>query len=228
MSQLPEFNPHLQSGTGQEKEFVHDAPPGSRASTVHPGAWWGSSFRFCMKLGGSFGQFLRSFHRKPSPSSMSRRTATFWPMPLPYPQVSKQGISESDADLKSIQFKKGVNLAVACLNWLHLRRPFHCPEEICMYQPLSKVQWRIVKFIEEVMAAWSVCEPITAESMGRSASKVEDIEAALGRLASLELDVGALLEESVVQASGSHSQARINSASLRACSENLRVRSSVS
>ncbi len=208
MDPASEFNPQLHSGAGQKTEFSGEAVPGSRASTVHPGAWWGSAFRFCMKLGGSFGQFLRSFHRKPSSSAMSRGTATFWPMPLPYPQTFRRGASEEQTDIRGLQFKKGVNLAVASLNWLHLRRPFQCPEEICLFQPLTKVQWRIVKFMEEVMIAWSVCEPVTAEAMGRSASKVEDIESALGRLASLELDVGVLLEESAIEASGSPCSSR--------------------
>ena len=197
----PEFNPQLQSGSGQKAEFDAEAPPGSRATTVHPGAWWAASFRFCMQLGSSFGQFLRSFHKKPSSSSNGRGTVTFWPMPLPYPRVFKQCISTKDFDLKKTQFQKGVNLTIACLNWLHLRRPQRCPEEICLF--LSKVQWRIVKFIEEVMVAWSDCEPVTSEAMGRSASKVEDIEAALGRLASLEMDVGVMLDEVSATASGS-------------------------
>ena len=199
----PEFNPQLQSGSGKKAEFDAEAPPGSRATTVHPGAWWAASFRFCMQLGSSFGQFLKSFHKKPSSSSNGRGTVTFWPMPLPYPRVFKQCISTKDFDLKKTQFQKGVNLTIACLNWLHLRRPERCPEEICLFQPLSKVQWRIVKFIEEVMVAWSDCEPVTSEAMGRSASKVEDIEAALGRLSSLEMDVGVMLDEVSATASGS-------------------------
>ena len=51
--------------------------------------------------------------------------------------------------------------------------------------------------------AWSDCEPVTSEAMGRSAGKVEDIEAALGRLASLEMDVGVMLDEVSATASGS-------------------------
>lgn len=162
----PDFNPQMQFGAGQDVEFDASAPPGSRASTVHPGAWWGSSFRFCMKLGSSFGQLLGSFHKKPSSSSNGRGTVTFWPMPLPYPKVFKQGISGEVPDLKQMQFQKGVNLAVACLDWLHLRRPARCPEEICLFQPLSKVQWRIVKFIEEVMVAWSVCSQLHQRQWG--------------------------------------------------------------
>ena len=42
----PDFNPQLQSGSGQKAEFDAEAPPGSRATTVHPGAWWADSFRF--------------------------------------------------------------------------------------------------------------------------------------------------------------------------------------
>ena len=36
------------------------------------------------------------------------------------------------------------------------------------------------------MGAWKSCGPIDASSMGRTASKVEDLESALGRLASFE------------------------------------------
>lgn len=58
------------------------------------------------------------------------------------------------------------------------------------------------KFMEQALAAWQECEPVTSEAMGRSAGKVEDIESALGRLASLEYAVDDSLNEFLPEASG--------------------------
>ena len=197
-----EFNPFLQSRVEDSDEFnTKHRPPGSRASTVEPGSWWASSFRFCKSLGGSFSAFLRSFHRKPLSPAMNRATAALWPMPMPYPRVFVHRPS-AEIDRKEDQLQKAVNLLVASLDWLHLRRAQVCPEEVLLFRPLSKVQWRVVKFMEQALAAWQECEPVTSEAMGRSAGKVEDIESALGRLASLEYAVDDSLNEILPEASG--------------------------
>ena len=51
------------------------------------------------------------------------------------------------------------------------------------------------------MQAWRVCEPITSDSMGKSAGKIEDIEMALHRLASLQLDSAEIFEEQFPESS---------------------------
>lgn len=152
-------------------------------------------------MGGSFAKFLKSFHRKPSTSRSTRGAAYFWPIPLPYPRCFVRGSEVDMEDTKDFKFRQGVNILVAALDWLHLRRSELCPEEICLFQPLSKVQWKIVKFIESAMQAWRFCEPITSESMGRSAGKIEDIETALHRLASLQLATSEFFEEQFPESS---------------------------
>ena len=197
-----EFNPLLKSRVEDSDEFnTKHRPPGSRASTVEPGSWWASSFRFCKSLGGSFSAFLCSFHRKPLSPAINRATAALWPMPMPYPRVFVHR-SSAEIDRKEDQLQKAVNLLVASLDWLHLPRAQVCPEEVLLFRPLSKVQWRVVKFMEQALAAWQECEPVTSEAMGRSAGKVEDIESALGRLASLEYAVDDSLNEFLPEASG--------------------------
>ncbi len=197
------FNPQLASPVGHHDALKtpKSSLPGSRASTVEPGSWWAASFRFCRSLGGSFAKFLKSFHRKPSTSTTTGGAACLWPIPLPYPKLFVQGSEAGFKEVKDFQFHQGVNILVAALDWLHLRRTELCPGEICLFQPLSKVQWRIVKFIESAMQAWRDCEPITSESMGRSAGKIEDIEMALHRLASLQLDTAEVFENEFPESS---------------------------
>ena len=199
-----DFNPLLRSRPNPlDDEFKKsDRPPGSRASTVEPGAWWASSFRFCKSMGGGFSAFLKSFHRKPSSPATSRATAVLWPMPMPYPKVFVHRSPSVIESRKDDQLQRAVNLLVASLDWLHLRRAQVCPEEVLLFRPLSKVQWRVVKFMEQALAAWQECEPVTSEAMGRSAGKVEDIEDALGRLASLEYSVDDSFNDILPQASG--------------------------
>lgn len=197
------FNPQLASPVGhhEDTQTSKDALPGSQASTVEPGSWWAASFRFCKSLGGSFSKFLKSFHRKPSTSTTTRGAVCFWPIPLPYPKCFVRGSDVALKETGEFKFQQGVNILIAALDWLHLRRSELCPEEICLFQPLSKVQWKIVKFIESAMQAWRTCDPITSDSMGRSAGKIEDIEMALHRLASLQLDTAEVFEEQFPESS---------------------------
>ena len=175
----------LHGSVGQHRQ----GPPGCRASTVHAHTWWTSSFRLLKRFGGVFSEFVRSFHRKPA-ILRDEGTAVLWPMPLPYPA---ELISTNSARTKS--FRRGVNLTVAALNWLHLRRPRTCPAEIVLFRKLTKLQWKIVRFIESALTAWDVSEPITATGMGRAASKVEDIEILLARLSSFETGLDSVMEE---------------------------------
>ncbi len=136
-----------------------------------------------------FVEIVRSFHRKPA-ILRDEGTAVLWPMPLPYPA---ELISTNSARTNS--FRRGVNLTVAALNWLHLRRPRTCPAEIVLFRKLTKLQWKVVRFIESALTAWDVSEPITATGMGRAASKVEDIEILLARLSSFETGLDSVMEE---------------------------------
>lgn len=178
-------------------EKVRRKVPGANARTVCPQQWLNSSFRFIRNLGGHFAGFLRSFHRKPATSSKLRSTALMWPMPLPYPGAFlKSALNENRA------FQRGVNLCVASLNWIHLRRPETCPPEIVLFEKLGKKQWQIVHQIEGCLKAWMDCPPITSEAMGRTAAKVEDIEAAVYRLGAFESQAFAVFDELFTDSSG--------------------------
>lgn len=122
-------------------------------------------------------------------------------MALPFPRSFLLD-AEKGSCSQDVAFEKAVNLTVATLNWLHLRRPASCPDEIVLFQPLGKVQWRIVRFLQEAMTAWNLCKPVDAVAMGRTAGRVEEIEVALSKLASFESEVNHLFEDSLFGTSG--------------------------
>ena len=171
-----------------EGSFLHDISEEQQSSSrgFHP------SFRFLAKVGGDFAYFVRSFHRRPATTSSSGCTARMWPFPLPYPKLM---VGSAGLDKKDMSFKRGVNLVVAALNWLHLRRPRVCPLECVLFMPLSKLQWKVVRHIELLMRAWKTTECITAENMGRAAAKVENIDELLVRLSTFEDGVASTFEE---------------------------------
>ena len=185
-----------------EGSFLHDLSEDRSASSrsFHPSTWWCASFRFLTKVGGDFAHFVRSFHRRPATTSSSGCTARMWPFPLPYPKLM---VGSSDLSRDDISFKRGVNLVVAALNWLHLRRPRVCPLECVLFMPLSKLQWKVVRHIELLMRAWKTTECITSENMGRAAAKVENIDELLTRLSTFEDGVASTFEESQPSLSGS-------------------------
>lgn len=107
-------------------------------------------------------------------------------MPLPYPSALKPRDCIPEVDKKAVSFEKSLNLAVLVLNWLHLRRPSVAPLEVVIGTPLSKVQWRVVRHLEFVMAGCKEASPISAHEMGRTAAKMEDIETFIGKLQQFE------------------------------------------
>eukprot|EP00438_Fugacium_kawagutii_P021002 Skav228367 [mRNA] locus=scaffold1981:191093:195553:+ [translate_table: standard] len=115
-------------------------------------------------------------------------------MPLPYPGVFKSRKCKSEADPvhnpefepNDRAFQLGVNLVVLVLNWLHLRRPGTAPQSIVLGQRLNRLQWRVVRQMEGLMEACKVTSPISANDMGRTAGKIEQLEDALSRLSVFE------------------------------------------
>ena len=162
-------------------------------------SWWASCFRTVSKLGGHLASFMKSFHRRTATPASSRCTALLWPMPMPYPSAvsGSAGFSEETAWLR------GVNLVVVILDWLHLRRPMTCPAECVLFQPLSRLQWRAVRQIEATMGAWKRSGCIEFSSLGRAASKVEEIDKVLGRLAQFEDGIFSTFFEAELGPSGS-------------------------
>ena len=154
--------------------------PGANASTVNIRCWWSAAFRILLQIHGGLCSFFRSLFRPATPGCES--TASLWPMPLPYPAVLRR-IRNSEVDgAADGPFSLAVNLAVLILNWLHLRRPFTAPAEILLGRKLSRSQWRVVRHLEHTMEASRTASPVSAFDMGRTASKIEDFEGALGKL----------------------------------------------
>lgn len=106
-------------------------------------------------------------------------------MPLPY-QSCFRAESLGDVSPGERSFQRGLCLAILVLNWLHLRRAAVAPPEICFGQKLSSLQWKAVRQMERTMLAWKNAPEVTAADMGRTASKVEDIEVVLNQLGSFE------------------------------------------
>ena len=60
--------------------------------------------------------------------------------------------------------------------------PDACMEELRMRRPLSKSQWDGVRRIEFLLKAWIEVSPVDAETMGRTAGKIESLEDSLRAL----------------------------------------------
>ena len=186
----PRRGSHFQSVSHDPLQEVREELPadvhgGRNSSSIklpflfHPKSWWLSSFRVTSASGGSFARFLRSFFRKPATSLNSESTVVTWPMPLPYPGAMKGSAS---SDSLQLSFHRAINMCVATLNWLHLRRPSCCPLEVVLHTPPNRIQWKVVRQIASTMTAWKEFEPVSVEHLGRAAGKVESFEEALGRL----------------------------------------------
>ena len=174
------------ASTHQEKFFqskdqgeVH--LPGSRASTFFGRGVLNSFLRHITRSKSRLGSFARTFCCQSFDRGISHETAFpgLFPMPLPYPEAlcrSFQGAHEERVR------KRAVCAIVLVLNYLHLRRPRCCMEELRMRRPLSKSQWDGVRRIEFLLKAWIEVSPVDAETMGRTAGKIESLEDSLRAL----------------------------------------------
>ena len=162
-------------------------------------SWWASCFRTVSKLGGHLASFMKSFQRRTATPVSAECTARLWPMPLPYPAAMSCGAVSSD----DTSWHRGVNLAIGVLDWLFLRRPMTCPAECVLFQPLSRLQWKVVRHIEATMGAWKKSGYIEFSSLGRAASKVEEIEKLLCRLEHFEDGIFSTFGEAESSPSGS-------------------------
>lgn len=100
-------------------------------------------------------------------------------MPLPYPEVHRSKVGRRGV---ASSLKLGVNFVVLSLN--HLQNKGRHWRSSCPGNgtPLNKEQWDAVRVVEEHVRRWNDEAPVTAEDMGRAASKVESTEEILGLL----------------------------------------------
>ena len=156
--------------------------PGALATTVHGINVVQSMLRHVLKAKCRLGSFARSFVAQQLKPQQRRGTACsdLFPMPLPYPEVLvKQRCKMSDSQDAR---KKSVDCIVIVLNYLHLGRPHFFDKGVLDSGRLSKRQWEAVQHFGQLTEAWLEHEPVTPEVMGRTAAKVESLEAVLQSL----------------------------------------------
>ncbi|CAE8683129.1 unnamed protein product, partial [Polarella glacialis] len=170
--------------------IVHDLSPAVEEVKVPGGAaqsylarrLWLRQLRDLLKMKGNLSEFARSVlsttrtsHQTPSEKD---GTIAVWPMPPPYPECWRR----SEERIVDRAFKTFVNLLVVVFSWLHLRRPRFAPPAARMGAPLSSSQQQAVGRLESLAAAWNVSHFVEPSDTGRSALKVEGLEAVLQTL----------------------------------------------
>ena len=155
--------------------------PGSRASTYVGRAVLNSFLRHLTRSKSRLGSFARSFCCQSFDRAASHDTAFpgLFPVPLPYPEALCRNFEGSHE--KRVE-KRAVCAIILVLNYLHLRRPRFCMQELLIRRPLSKMQWDGIKRLEFLVRAWIDVSPVDADAMGRVAGKVESLEDSLRHL----------------------------------------------
>eukprot|EP00438_Fugacium_kawagutii_P006915 Skav203581 [mRNA] locus=scaffold935:89412:94199:+ [translate_table: standard] len=155
--------------------------PGARASTFTGEATLRSCLEHLLEGRCRLGCFARSFAAQQFTRSKKGDSCVteLFPMGLPYPEVlAKKNRCKDNA----FSLKRGVSALVLVLNYLYLGRPKKADVTLHMRRKLSKKQWEVVRRFELMMEAWDDSTPITPETMGRTAGKVEDLEDVLAEL----------------------------------------------
>ncbi|CAE7214728.1 BSPAL1 [Symbiodinium sp. CCMP2592] len=173
------------AGREDHEPALHAKAPGASASTVEASSWWNSFLRIALKGGTKFSIFLRTLLKVATPASVEEATGKPWPMPVPYPAVWFR--EAGGHELEDFSFKRAVNMMVASLNWLFLRRPPVAPACIRLGTKLSKMQWRAVRELERLSFSWK-SKTVRAVDMGRTASKIEALEQAVFFLTGLSTE----------------------------------------
>lgn len=129
---------------------------------------------------GKLSSFLNSFLAGASKGNKPCTPQSVWPLPIPFwIDASTEG-DEAEAALK-----RAINAMVMVLNWLHLKSPAHIPKNFDAFAPLTEVQQTVVERLRRFCIHWLEAGEIAAEDMGRTASKVEDLEGQLAYLSGL-------------------------------------------
>ena len=149
--------------------------PGAAAPPIKIAGLTNSMPRLLLSLRCSFAAFFADLARQPRHPSGA--TFSFWPVPLPYPEVLRAGGGGQRAWKKRL-----LNLAVAALDWLYLRRPSRAPVGLGAGTPLTKRQWAMVELLAELVGDGYEFLVLGPADLGRTASKLEDQDAILGAL----------------------------------------------
>eukprot|EP00438_Fugacium_kawagutii_P018528 Skav213254 [mRNA] locus=scaffold1311:39874:44557:+ [translate_table: standard] len=143
--------------------------PGMSAPVSDVNTLWNSMMRWVSSKPSPFASFLKSLPRL-SPSSKEGTAPALWPIPPPYPQ---QWLPEDEAGKVPFSVRarqRAVNLCVMALNWLHMKKPKHAPQEIALGAPLKRGQGAIVQRLEKFFEEISWDGPVGPKEMGRTAA----------------------------------------------------------
>ena len=151
--------------------------PGEAASTMHAGIW-DLAFSALLRARTGISKFLHSVLANRSFAEKLPEWQV-WPMPLPFPEVHLRAKSRR---LEDSQRKLGINYVVTVLNWLSSGETQLDVRKIRLGCRLNRMQWGVVKRIRPLVDSWNRQGAVGPSEMGRSAPKVETIEAELRRL----------------------------------------------
>eukprot|EP00438_Fugacium_kawagutii_P024864 Skav221765 [mRNA] locus=scaffold490:280304:287109:+ [translate_table: standard] len=110
---------------------------------------------------------------KPCACSQLAPRRAVWPMPLPFPEMHRRRSNRKQMDCGR---KLGTNFLVLCLNWLSLGESLSGAPSLFLGQPLSGAQWSAVRELTPLVDSWNSHGLVDSSAMGRSASKVENVE----------------------------------------------------
>ena len=132
--------------------------PGSRAPVFHGRKLLKCCWRFLLRSRCRLSSFARSFVSRRFDQCECAGTAArnVFPMPLPYPEVLREGSDETS--LKGA-VKRWICGLVVCLNYLFLGRPRSAGYENWVGRSLTRKQWDTVKRLEHLSAAWFHVSP---------------------------------------------------------------------
>ncbi len=158
-------NEYMHDQPDYEDERANDNVPGASGSTIRIQSLWHCFPRKVFDAGTDFSRFFRAMHMKPQGREKSPSTVAIWPMPLPYHPQFDFG---KNIDAGEIALRKAVNLQIACLDFLHLRKQSSPHFEICGAVQLNGGQLEVVRRFRRLVAAWQNHPAIGPEELGRS------------------------------------------------------------
>ena len=172
-----------QGGVAARLEADPDAAlivPGARAPVCDIARLWSSLARWLLRTGGPLSSFFRSMIGL-MPSTSEGSAPQIWPMPLPYPKWFAAGnqVGSGHRRYRQMCKQKAVNYVILTLSWLYLNRPCIAPANLYLGATLSNKQWVVVRRLEKQLAELATCDAVGPEQMGRTAAKVESLDALL-------------------------------------------------
>eukprot|EP00438_Fugacium_kawagutii_P014015 Skav204090 [mRNA] locus=scaffold3129:371114:378324:+ [translate_table: standard] len=151
--------------------------PGAKAPVSNVLKLWNSLVRWMVSDETPLACYVRSL-RSQLPESSSSTASPLWPMPVPYPRWMMSS-SGKPANYKRMCIEKAINSIVFTLSWLHLGKPWKAPAEICLGASLTQSQKAVVRRFERLLQELAETGDFGPSSMGRSAAKMENLDAIL-------------------------------------------------